>query len=343
MNDFTILLAETNPEDVLFFKKTLEENSFDVVTAGSEEECYSHSDYYDVGIYILESIFPDTEPLGLCRKLRKRTYNQPVQIIVVSAKSRETNITTVVEAGGDDFIAKPAEPEEFVSRVEAAGIRLQKQISLHREREFYKHAVKQEEELSSRILNQNLYLKRAYQDMINVNRELEKTNSELEKIAKYDYLSGLLSRMNLFAVLDMEIDRTIRTKSPLSGIMMDIDNFKLINDNYGHQVGDEVIKDIGRKLMGELRKYDHAGRYGGEEFFIVLPNTDIEQALAMGERMRTELEKDTLRFNDYEIQITASLGIAQFREGETRESWINRADRAMYLAKEKGRNRVISD
>jgi diguanylate cyclase (GGDEF)-like protein len=343
MDDFTVLIADPNPDDLDSFKKKLEQNSFEVVTAKSEEECYSHSDYYDVGIYIIESVFPDAEPLNLCRYLRKRNYNQPVQIIVISKKNSVTNITTVVEAGGDDFIAKPVEPEEFVSRIEAAGIRLQKQISLFREREFYKHAVKQEEELSSRILNQNLYLKRAYQDMINVNRELEKTNSELEKIAKYDYLSGLLSRMNLFAVLDIEIDRAIRTKSPLSGIMMDIDNFKRINDNYGHQVGDEVIKDIGRKLMGELRKYDHAGRYGGEEFFIVLPNTDIEQALAMGERMRKELEKDPLRFDDYEIQITASLGIAQFREGETRESWINRADRAMYLAKEKGRNKVISD
>ncbi|HEQ71553.1 MAG TPA: GGDEF domain-containing protein, partial [Spirochaetia bacterium] len=201
----------------------------------------------------------------------------------------------------------------------------------------------QEEQLSSKILDQNIFLKKAFQAVAKENKELKKLKKELEKIAMYDTLSGLLNRLSLFNRLDIEIERAMRAMFPLSGIMLDIDHFKLINDNFGHQCGDLVIREIGERLRNQLRKYDYAGRYGGEEFFIILPNTNLSQAETIGERFRKEIEKSKFICGDEEIAITVSLGISQYRASESREKWIDRADKAMYKAKQMGRNCVCTE
>ena len=171
---------------------------------------------------------------------------------------------------------------------------------------------------------------------------LEEANKRLEQVARYDTLSGLLNRASLLSAMDVEIERSVRSKTALSGIMMDIDNFKDINDSFGHLYGDHVISEIGRRLLQSLRKYDHAGRYGGEEFFIVLPNTTIEQAYVIAERFRRELQSQPIMHSGAELAVTASFGIAQFQVGETRVMWLGRADKLMYLAKQAGRNRVVA-
>ncbi len=343
MEKIQVLIADPDRQSVDTMVEALSDTNYLIETVHTGEETLGKCESLEIGICVVEAKFPDMDYCDLCSRIRERYFGIPIQIIVVGNAERTGTIIQSIDDGADDFIQKPIDRQEFLARVKAAEIRLYNQKGLVKEREFFKQAVKEEEELSSRILNQNLFLKRAYQDMIGVNKELEKTNRQLEKIAKYDYLSGLLSRMNLFSILDMEIDRAMRTKVPLSGIMLDIDNFKMVNDNYGHQAGDSVIRDIGRRLSNELRKYDHAGRYGGEEFFIVLPNTDKHQAAVIGERFRENLENHPVRYDEIFIPITASLGIAQLRAGENRESWIRRADKAMYMAKQTGRNRVIAD
>jgi diguanylate cyclase (GGDEF)-like protein len=143
--------------------------------------------------------------------------------------------------------------------------------------------------------------------------------------------------------MEVEVERAIRTGMPLAGIMFDIDKFKQINDNYGHVCGDLVIEEIGALMRRSLRKYDHAGRYGGEEFFIILPNTTGAQAYGWAERFRDSLAALEISFGGKIVPVTASLGVAQFRIGENREAWVSRADKAMYLAKEGGRNRTVME
>ena len=246
--------------------------------------------------------------------------------------------SALLEDGIDDVIHLPISDLELRVRVQAAGIRYRKQMRLVEEREYYRQAVKQEEELASRILDQNLKLKRAFEHI-----EQVQANRELERIAKHDHLSGLLNRISLFSSVDAEIERSHRSGAPLSGIMIDIDHFKNINDNYGHQCGDDVIRMIGKWLLGNLRKYDLAGRYGGEEFFVVLPNTRLSHAVKIAERFRKTIQDYDLSCNDAQIRITASMGVAEYRMGETRDMWINRADQAMYVAKNRGRNQVVAD
>lgn len=260
-------------------------------------------------------------PCKYSLQIRKSLRDQPFQIILLSDKSR-LDYDKIIRCGGDDFLTYPMEKEELIARFKAAEIRLRHQRGLLEEKE---------------------YIEDAYKKMIEVNKELEDSNRELEHIARYDFLSGLLNRMNLYALMEKEIERAVRHGTPLTGIMIDIDHFKPINDNYGHQVGDQVIRELGRRLIATLRKYDHAGRYGGEEFFVILPNTDLEGAKNIAERFRSSLDTEKMIVGEQEFRVTASLGVAQYRSGESRDAWITRADKAMYMAKEMGRNRIATD
>ncbi|MBN2510704.1 MAG: diguanylate cyclase [Spirochaetales bacterium] len=298
-------------------------------------------DAADPHIVIIDIDHSDIPYRDLARMYRNIHYQTPLQIVYIGG-SKDTLLVALEKDGGDDFIHLPAEDLDFTARIKAADIRLANQYHLIQEREFFRNAVKQEEELSARILDQHVSLKEAFKNIEKFNQELATSNRRLEEIAKHDMLSGLLNRMSLFHAIDVEIDRAMRTPSPLCGIMIDIDFFKDINDNFGHPVGDKVIKQIGLRLRQLLRTYDHAGRYGGEEFFILLPNTTLDQAHIIGERFRSDLELKPIIIDEGTMHVTASLGVSSYREGESREGWIYRTDKAMYQAKQLGRNRVVS-
>lgn len=295
-------------------------------------------DTYSLAVIDLD--LPEGEGWETSDELRRLYFRKPLQVLLCSATRDSEFAAGALDAGGDDFLGKPVDKLEMQVRLRAAVIRLRHQTDLHHEREFYRRAVKQEEELSSRVLDQNLHLRKAYEEVAVLNRELERANQELERVARFDVLSGLMNRMSLFDALDVEIERSMRSGLPLCGIMVDIDHFKDVNDNYGHACGDRVIQGLGAVFRQELRKYDYAGRYGGEEFFVALPNSSLNQASMFGERVRSSLEELDVECDEGAMTVTVSMGIARFRNGESRDMWISRADRAMYVAKQKGRNRI---
>jgi len=152
-----------------------------------------------------------------------------------------------------------------------------------------------------------------------------------------DGLTDLFNRMHLFSRFEEEFNRAKRLKNNLGCIMLDIDHFKSINDKYGHLTGDEVLKEISLRLRNSIRIYDVLGRYGGEEFLIVLPDTDFENAKSLAERIRDKI-KEKLIAN---IRVTISLGITSIQEkDETINDMIKRTDEALYKAKNSGRDRV---
>lgn len=272
------------------------------------------------------------------RNIRNTFFQEPVQLIAGTVDA--TNARKALEMGADDVFLVNEAGDVPLLCVQAAVQRLRLQIRVYSNLDFFKKAAKQEEELSAKILDQHMVLKEAFQNIENINQELEETNKQLEKIARYDTLSGLLNRASLFTAMDTEIERALRTKTKLSGIMIDIDNFKSVNDSYGHLHGDRVIAEIGRRLENMLRKYDLAGRYGGEEFFVILPNTTLHQAYLIAERFRKRMAESPFDLSGESATITASLGIAELRATETRESWLSRCDTQLYRAKTAGRNKV---
>jgi two-component system cell cycle response regulator len=338
MDSVNLLLVKHGQKELGFLIEHLSQNGYTVDKAQTRKAALKILEDKNIHIIILNAPSVSQDVVSLCKEIRKRSYQKPLQIIFLTTVRDPKIYEQMLDIGADDFIRKPLDDQELHARIKAAVIRLKRQASLLEEREYFKTAVFQEEQLSSKILDQNIFLKKAFQSVAKENKELKKLKKELEKIAMYDTLSGLLNRLSLFNRIDIEIERAMRAMFPLSGIMLDIDHFKPVNDNFGHQCGDLVIREIGARLRNQLRKYDYAGRYGGEEFFIILPNTNLTQALSIGERFRKEIAKSKFPCGEEEICITVSLGISQYRPSESREKWIDRADKAMYKAKQMGRN-----
>lgn len=171
--------------------------------------------------------------------------------------------------------------------------------------------------------------------------KLKQSNQMLLELSHTDPLTGLNNRRFMMEGLRKEFERSERKNAPLSMIMIDIDHFKTINDNYGHQKGDAVLRDLARLLKKHLREYDTAARYGGEEFALILPETGMPEAGQVAERLRQATEE--LIFEDVnDLRMTASFGIAS-TQAETVQSvddLIREADYALYNAKRGGRNRV---
>ncbi|MBI4774421.1 MAG: diguanylate cyclase [Deltaproteobacteria bacterium] len=171
--------------------------------------------------------------------------------------------------------------------------------------------------------------------------ELSRQKRQLESLSQTDGMSDLYNRRYWEELVGIEFHRCKRSKGSSSLILIDIDHFKDINDRYGHATGDEVIRDIAKLLRAGLRQTDIVGRFGGDEFGIVLPDTDAGGACTVAEKLRKKIQASILQ-NKRDGQCTASFGIAEV-EGNIKKhgDWIERADRALYRAKQEGRNRSI--
>ena len=159
-----------------------------------------------------------------------------------------------------------------------------------------------------------------------------------QRNALTDALTGFLNRHALYPILKQELDRSARYARPFSIILFDIDEFKAVNDTFGHLEGDKVLKELSKLVSGLLRKTDYAGRWGGEEFLLILPETDSAEAQILAERVRIKIE-DTFFTEIYSV--TASFGVVAFRTSQSLEALIDCADKALYQAKNSGRNQVI--
>ncbi|MBF0328264.1 MAG: GGDEF domain-containing protein [Nitrospirae bacterium] len=160
----------------------------------------------------------------------------------------------------------------------------------------------------------------------------------LERMATTDHLTGLLNRQGLEIIFDQMIKDVERSKTTLSAILIDIDHFKKINDRYGHLTGDRVIQKVANRIQESLRKSDVVARWGGEEYLLLLKDCLLDQAFEISEKIRKDLEENSLDIPEIAEPVSVSLGIAQLKQGEDQDSLLHRADQALYCAKEKGRN-----
>lgn len=186
----------------------------------------------------------------------------------------------------------------------------------------------------------------ATQIAITINRA--NVYAEILKHATLDALTGFYNRRQLEERIKQEVSNAKRQHAPLCGIMTDIDFFKGVNDTYGHAVGDLVLKTIAKVIRGQLREYDIAGRYGGEEFSILLPFTKISEAKMVAERLRQTIADKTIDISKInpdsevkKINITMSLGIYEIKEDDNEDDLLRKADKALYQAKNTGRNKVV--
>jgi len=190
--------------------------------------------------------------------------------------------------------------------------------------------------LEDLLLRINVVLKNCSEKKENC-RKLE----ELTRLTIRDDLTGLFNSRQFYSHIAQEVDRSNRYFRPLSLILMDIDNFKSLNDTYGHLSGDRVLSSTGDIIKAAIRKQDTAYRYAGDEFTIILPETEIEKALAVAERVRQAIESEThVLSNPKPLKVTVSIGVVEHLTDEEIKSFVHRADSAMYVSKRNGRNKI---
>jgi diguanylate cyclase (GGDEF)-like protein len=183
---------------------------------------------------------------------------------------------------------------------------------------------------------------RAGTRLVDLQAQLLSAREALREQATRDSLTHLWNRNSILESLSRELSRTEREGTPLGVVIVDLDHFKQVNDNYGHPVGDAVLCEAARRMQNSIRQYDFLGRYGGEEFLILLPGCSEAESYSQAERLRRQLTQTEVRVNDVPLHVTASFGVTAAMPGDpwTAEGLVRKADEALYVAKKSGRNRV---
>ena len=169
---------------------------------------------------------------------------------------------------------------------------------------------------------------------------LDKLVKNLENAAIYDPLTNCYNKKEVEVLLDKFLKESLRYNKPLSIMMLDIDFFKKVNDTYGHLAGDYVLKEVANIIKSTIRSSDVCGRFGGEEFIVILPDTKLNGAMKLAERIRNNIQNHKFIFQNQEIPVTISIGITSASKNDSLFSLIERADNALYEAKENGRDQV---
>ncbi|MCQ1767750.1 PleD family two-component system response regulator [Neorhizobium galegae] len=256
-----------------------------------------------VDLVIVNANFDEYDPLRLCSQLRSLERTRFLPLLLVTEMGADDLIVRALDLGVNDYIVRPIDPNELVARVIT-------QIKRKRYNDRLRMSVRQTIEL-----------------------------------AVTDGLTGLSNRRYLDNHLKVLFNRAAARSRPLSVCITDIDRFKSVNDAYGHDAGDEVLKEFAARVRSTVRGADLACRYGGEEFVVVMPDTDATSAATIAERLRSIIESQPfhLKTAGIMLNITASLGLACSTQGaETPEQLLKQADRALYEAKNGGRNRVVA-
>ena len=191
-----------------------------------------------------------------------------------------------------------------------------------------------EQELKARLL--------VGKRILGLQQELVRARESMRFSSSHDGLTGLMNRTEILRALDLELDRSHREKKPLTVLMADIDHFKMVNDQLGHLAGDEVLREVAKRLRSQLRTYDSVGRYGGEEFLILMPGCDVVAALVRADQIRSALSSSAIGSSAKARTITLSIGAA-VTDGSVRpdaHALLHQADLGLYKAKQGGRNRV---
>src|SRR5207253_6883646 len=253
------------------------------------------------------------------RVLRPLSSLLNTRLKLETALAADENLSTVPVAGSN-LVVRAADSRPFTET----------------EREFLREVfdlIRLAEESDARL--------RAFEDRIGKlegeNLDLLMQNRTLSEISARDALTGRYIRWYVMEKIDSEMNRALRHGAPMSVLMLDLDHFKNVNDSFGHSVGDQVLKNVGQVLRESCRVYDVPGRYGGEEFCVVLPETRVGNTTVVAERIRARLEASELTAGDNVLRVTASFGIAGLEsmpgDALTPATLIDRADRALYCAK----------
>ncbi|HEV2132490.1 MAG TPA: diguanylate cyclase [Longimicrobiaceae bacterium] len=303
-----ILVVDDHPDNVEIINARLSSRGFEVETASNGEEALERVQANPPHLILLDVMMPLMDGYEVSRRIKNDDALPYIPIILVTARAETQDKVEGLDAGADDYLTKPINFPELEARVRSM-----------------------------------LRIKRLQDELDEKNRELEVANKRLRKLSITDGLTGLFNHRHVYELLHEEFERSKRTEEPIAIAMLDLDRFKQVNDTYGHPTGDVILYETAKILRDAAREIDMAGRYGGEEFIVILPGTTEEAAAKFAERIRSRVESHVFRDEATEVRMTVSSGVASYPMLDVDEpgALIKRADEALYAAKEGGRNRVV--
>jgi two-component system, cell cycle response regulator len=303
-----ILIVDDHEDNIELLRARLESWGFETESAEDGAKALIAIEANPPDLVLLDVMMPEVDGIEVARRVKSNPALPFIPIIMQTALDTTEHKVEGLEAGADDYITKPIDFAELRAR-----------------------------------LRSMLRIKRLQEALEERERELLEVNERLRHMSQTDALTGLDNRRHLEERLDEMFEHAKRLHEPFSCVMCDLDKFKSVNDTYGHQAGDTVLKGFAQILREVAREIDRVGRYGGEEFMLLLPGTEPMAALTLAERVRNAVAEHTFEIEGGSLQRTASFGVAGWPHPKIGrcDDLVKSADDALYVAKETGRNRVV--
>jgi diguanylate cyclase (GGDEF)-like protein len=303
-----VLIVDDHEDNVELLRMRLEAWGYRTASERDGEAALAAVEADPPDLVLLDVMMPKIDGFEVARRVKANRGLPFIPIIMQTALDSTEDKVQGLEAGADDYITKPIDFAELRAR-----------------------------------LRSMLRIKRLQEALEERERELLEVNERLRHMSQTDGLTGLDNRRHIEERLREMWEHHARLHEPLACVMVDLDRFKSVNDTYGHQAGDAVLKQLAQILKREAREIDRVGRYGGEEFMLLLPGTVLDSAVTFAERVRKEVEGHTFTFEGGSLGRTASFGVSAVPHPRIRdcEALVRAADEALYVAKETGRNRAI--
>lgn len=296
-----IVIVEDNLAQRRLLRAILTNAGYDVLEADDGLVAWHMIQQHAANLVITDWMMPGLDGLDLIHRIRSAQLPQYVYVLLLTARDSRTDVVTGLQAGADDYLTKPVNPDELLARV-AVG---------------------------ERVLALETHLRTA--------------RDELRLQATHDHLTGLLNRRAFYEDAAVAFEQAQRLSLPLSVLLLDVDHFKLVNDQYGHSVGDQALQLLARTLEKAKRATDQVARWGGEEFAMLLPNTSLEDARIVAERIRLYISQSRLPLTDdtaLSLRVSIGLTSTSTQSNTSLDDLLRQADGALYRAKDEGRNRV---
>jgi diguanylate cyclase (GGDEF)-like protein len=303
-----ILVVDDHEDNVELLRARLEAWGYEVESAHDGKQALECVMAAPPDLILLDVMMPSVDGNEVARRIKQNPALPFIPIIMQTALDSTESKVEGLEAGADDYITKPIEFAELKAR-----------------------------------LRSMLRIKRLQEELEERERQLLEANERLRHMSRTDALTGLENRRSIEKQLEAMFAHSQRLGEPLSCVMSDLDRFKIVNDEHGHHAGDAVLRQFAGILKKAAREIDVVGRYGGEEFIVLLPGTVLDAAVTFAERVRKEVETHTFVFEGGSIKRTASFGVAGWPHPRIADCdrIVRAADDALYVAKESGRNKVV--
>lgn len=313
MQDSVILLVDDNTDNLDLLITRLGNLDYNVLCAKSGEEALEIAQSKNPDLIMMDVIMPGIDGFETCRQLKLNESTHDIPVVFMTALSNQESKLKGFQAGSVDYVTKPLEHEEVIARVKA-------HLTIRKQQQALEKIKQQLEKQIAVILEQKKIL---------------------QELARTDPMTRLPNRRDFYDRVNQEHAHFKRTGKPFTIAFSDIDHFKEINDNYGHDHGDMVLTQLADKMKQMLREEDYLARWGGDEFIILLRGTDGADAQVVIDRIREKLADSSYMHADKEFTNTATFGACEFNDSLSIDECIKLADKMLIEGKARGRNNVV--